>query len=69
MENRPLPECCMTIDRLRVEVWADREKTGAAAAYVVAERMQELLTTQEEATMVFAAAPSRRCVHHLDCII
>ena len=49
----------MTVDRLRVEVWADREKTGVAAAYAVAERMRDLLTTQGKAIIVFAAAPSQ----------
>jgi len=59
-ETRPAADSTLYVDRLRVEVWADRQKAGLAAARAVAERMRELLSTQGKVAMVFAAAPSQR---------
>ena len=59
MPSLPLPEKTMQVDSLHVEIYADREKMGAAAARAVAERMKEVIAEKGLVTMVFAAAPSQ----------
>ena len=46
-------------DLLNCKVFPDRDEMGRYAAKAVAEKMRELLRTQEEINMVFAAAPSQ----------
>jgi len=58
MMTRPAPTRTMTVDRLAAQVYASRDDMGAAAAYDVARRMQEIYAQQEWARIVFAAAPS-----------
>jgi glucosamine-6-phosphate deaminase len=57
--GHPAPQRILQIDRLRVEVYADRRQTGLAAALDVAARMRELLATRSQIAMAFAAAPSQ----------
>lgn len=59
MTSLSLPERTMEVDRLQVEIYADREKMGAAAAHAVAKRMKEAIAHQGCVTVVFAAAPSQ----------
>lgn len=47
------------VDRLAVEVYADRSALGVAAGTAVATRMRDLLASQRSVRMVFAAAPSQ----------
>jgi glucosamine-6-phosphate deaminase len=42
-----------------VRVYADRQSLGRAAGLDVAERIRQLLVTQKQVTIVFAAAPSQ----------
>lgn len=49
----------LTADKLRVEVYSNRQTMGEAAAKAVAESMKELIATQGSVTMAFAAAPSQ----------
>lgn len=53
------PERILHVDQLRVEVYADRQKMGAAAGEAVAERMRERIAQRGRVVMVFAAAPSQ----------
>ena len=55
----PSPVAEEHVDRLSVEVYADRAALGLAAGTAVANRMRELLASQEGVRMVFAAAPSQ----------
>ena len=59
MMTRPAPTRTMTVDRLAVQVYASRDDMGAAAAYDVARRMQNIYAQQEWVRVVFAAAPSQ----------
>lgn len=59
MTSPSLPEKTLQVNRLRVEIYADREKMGIAAAYAVAMRMKEVIADRGEVVMVFAAAPSQ----------
>jgi len=59
MTSPSLPEKTLQVGRLQVEVYADREKMGVAAAYAVAKRMKNIITDSGEVAMVFAAAPSQ----------
>lgn len=49
----------LTADKLRVEVYSNRQTMGEAAAKAVAESMKELIAKQGSVTMAFAAAPSQ----------
>ncbi|MBA3475839.1 MAG: glucosamine-6-phosphate deaminase, partial [Actinobacteria bacterium] len=55
----PSPVAEERVDRLLVEVHADRAALGVAAGMAVATRMRELLASQEGVRMVLAAAPSQ----------
>lgn len=46
-------------DNLSIEIHQDRAQMGAAAAETVATRIKELLSEQDEISMLFAAAPSQ----------
>lgn len=48
-----------TVDRLKVEVYADRRLMGTAAGEAVAAKMRELLAAKPRIRMIFAAAPSQ----------
>jgi glucosamine-6-phosphate deaminase len=47
------------IDKLKVEVYENREAMGSRAASAVIERMKKLLSEQDSMRMIFAAAPSQ----------
>jgi glucosamine-6-phosphate deaminase len=47
------------VDKLSVEIHSTRQAMGAAAGTAVAEKMRELLKTQNAIRMIFAAAPSQ----------
>jgi glucosamine-6-phosphate deaminase len=59
MTSSSLPEKTLQVNRLRVEIHADREKMGVAAAHAVAKRMKDIIASSGEVAMVFAAAPSQ----------
>jgi len=59
MTSPALPEKTLQVDRLRVEIYADREKIGVAAALAVAKRMKDTIADNGEVAMVLAAAPSQ----------
>jgi len=46
-------------DKLEVQVYQTRAELGTAAATLVAERINDLLKTQQHVNMIFAAAPSQ----------
>ncbi|MCS7460977.1 glucosamine-6-phosphate deaminase [Paenibacillus doosanensis] len=48
-----------TVDRLKVNIYANRELLGAAAGSHVADKMKELLSSKNRIRMIFAAAPSQ----------
>src|SRR5690606_5243637 len=48
------------VDNLRVETFPTREQMGRVAAEDVRTAIEELLSTQEEVSIIFAAAPSQR---------
>lgn len=48
-----------TVDRLKLEVYNNRQDMGTAAAGDTIQKMKELLQTRERIRMVFAAAPSQ----------
>ncbi|MFQ5751984.1 MAG: glucosamine-6-phosphate deaminase, partial [bacterium] len=47
------------LDKLKVEIHANRTLMGEAAAAAVADRIRSLLKSKESIRMVFAAAPSQ----------
>ena len=47
------------VDRLSVEIHADRVAMGRAAAQVASAHLREIITTQGEARVIFACAPSQ----------
>ncbi len=49
----------MLYDKLKVRISPDRSSLGKASGYDVADRMKQLLGTQERIRMIFAAAPSQ----------
>jgi glucosamine-6-phosphate deaminase len=57
--GRPAPQQIFQVNRLRVEVYADRARMGLAAALDVARRMREVLAGNALLAMAFAAAPSQ----------
>jgi glucosamine-6-phosphate deaminase len=59
MTSPSLPEKTLQVDRLRVEIYADRERMGVAAAYAVAKRMKDVIADRGEVVVVFASAPSQ----------
>jgi glucosamine-6-phosphate deaminase len=59
MTTAPTPLKTEIVDRLRVSVYPDRAALGAAAAADVAAHLRELLERQDQARMIFAAAPSQ----------
>lgn len=48
-----------TVDRLKVQVYADRAAMGAAAGHAIAARMRQMLAGGRFIRMIFAAAPSQ----------
>jgi 6-phosphogluconolactonase/glucosamine-6-phosphate isomerase/deaminase len=48
-----------TIERLRVEIYADHPAMGRAAALAVRNRLRRLQAEKEDIRMIFAAAPSQ----------
>lgn len=56
----PEPAASMQVDRLRVQVYADRAAMGAVAGMAVAAALRERLARQPRARIIFAAAPSQR---------
>jgi glucosamine-6-phosphate deaminase len=59
MTSLPLPDKTLQVDSLCIEIYADREKMGAAAAQAVAKRMGDVIVEKGSVTVVFAAAPSQ----------
>ena len=59
MSERPTPLKTVTVEHLRVEIYATRSEMGAAAASDVATRMWQLCAHQLRVRTVFAAAPSQ----------
>ena len=59
MAISPMPEQTLQVDRLEVEIYADRGQLGAAAAHAVAGRMKETIATKGSVAVVFASAPSQ----------
>jgi glucosamine-6-phosphate deaminase len=59
MTRPPSPEETLQVDRLRVEIHADRGRLGTAAARAVAKRMRDVIAQEGSAAVVFAAAPSQ----------
>lgn len=55
----PTPVRTFQVDLLRVEVHADREAMGAAAARHLATALRDAARTREQLGMVFASAPSQ----------
>ena len=49
----------LTVDRLEVKIFSNRNAMGEAAGQAVAAKMKELLKVKEEIFMVFGAAPSQ----------
>ncbi|MCZ7573656.1 MAG: glucosamine-6-phosphate deaminase [Ardenticatenaceae bacterium] len=49
----------LQVDRLRIEIYPDRQRMGVAAAWAVARAMQTALARQSQVAMAFAAAPSQ----------
>jgi glucosamine-6-phosphate deaminase len=59
MVDIPKPEGERTVDRLHVQIYADRASMGAAAAHTVASWMRETIAAQGRVNVIFAAAPSQ----------
>ena len=59
MTSTSLSEKTLHVDRLQVEIYADREKMGVGAALAVANRMKDIIADRGEVAIVFAAAPSQ----------
>lgn len=59
MSLQPQPVIAETVDRLKVNVYANRKELGIAAGRAAAARIKELLGRQERVRMIFAAAPSQ----------
>ena len=55
----PAPTRQFSVDKLNVEVYADRNSMGQAAAEYVAAHLGDLLKTQAEVRMVVGSAPSQ----------
>ncbi|NLY30853.1 MAG: glucosamine-6-phosphate deaminase, partial [Firmicutes bacterium] len=53
------PERQFTKDKLRVEIYPNREAMGKAAAAAAISKIREVLTEKDEVNVVFAAAPSQ----------
>lgn len=58
-ESSPLPLHTFQVDRLRVEVHADRDALGAAAARHLAAALRDAARTRDRLGMVYASAPSQ----------
>jgi len=56
-----MKSCCIEkqFDKLKVQVYENRDEMGRAAASSVAARLRELLGFKEEVRVVFASAPSQ----------
>jgi glucosamine-6-phosphate deaminase len=59
MDATTKPLQTLTVDRLKVRVYADRRAMGAAAGTDVAAAMRRLLSSKPNVRMIFAAAPSQ----------
>lgn len=59
MESLSVPERTMKVGNLQVELYADREQMGAAAARAVAECIRATVSGKGSAVVVFASAPSQ----------
>ncbi len=59
MKVGPAPLETLKVDRLRVEIHANRRSLGIAAAWAVAGRLRALLREKDRVCIVFASAPSQ----------
>ena len=59
MQNMPKPEQESVVDKLEVQIYADRPSMGAAAAHTVAGWMRDVIAAKGQVNMIFAAAPSQ----------
>jgi glucosamine-6-phosphate deaminase len=57
--SKPQPIQTQTIERLRVNVYANRQALGEAAGQDVADKIRQLQATKPSLRMIFAAAPSQ----------
>jgi len=57
--NRPEPLNDFYVNDLHVQVFNDRQSMGVAAAGLVAEKINLLVSEKDEVNMIFAAAPSQ----------
>ena len=59
MQNMPKPEQESVVDKLEVQIYADRPSMGGAAAHTVAGWMRDVIAAKGQVNMIFAAAPSQ----------
>ena len=59
MSLQPQPVIAETVDRLKVNVYANRRELGTAAGKAAAARIKDLLGKKDRIRMIFAAAPSQ----------
>jgi glucosamine-6-phosphate deaminase len=59
MSLQPQPVIAETVDRLKVNVYANRRDLGTAAGKAAAARIKDLLGKKDRIRMIFAAAPSQ----------
>ncbi|MBR2693913.1 MAG: glucosamine-6-phosphate deaminase [Thermoguttaceae bacterium] len=57
MANEPIHS--FQVDKLKVEVYRDRQELGSAAGHRAAEKIRAALAQQDEVRVIFAAAPSQ----------
>ena len=57
--QRPSTVRAFKADKLKVEVYSDRARLGAAAAHDVASQMRKVIAEKGKVAMVFASAPSQ----------
>lgn len=49
----------LDVEKLKVKIFSNRREMGQAAGQAVAEKMREILKTQESLSIIFASAPSQ----------
>lgn len=59
MSLQPQPVKAQSVDKLKVNVYANRQDLGTSAGRAAAATIKELLGKQERIRMIFAAAPSQ----------
>lgn len=59
MSLQPQPVKAETVDRLKVNVYANRKDLGTSAGRAAAAKIKELLEKKDRVRMIFAAAPSQ----------